>query len=369
MAVDLTPVETRAQDADFVIECGMSGLKDRLPLLWPVPPDVPSLPKNAYRSHYAYLGWDDAEDPQVLEHFSDFEVVLRLVDFDPLRPVLAQRLGWTSARGWDPFDPVSIFLLLGWQITNGWNRAETLRNLRHPRYADLALRFGFEDGVYPTEGGMRHWLTTISDEIILLRDEEENPIAVAVQFLNQLIAQSVDLLVENGFLSQEAWKEAFVCPDGMLTTPLLACVAPLFVLPATSLLPPTTPAPVRLRKRDARGATATPPLASMLPPGTPRLVSSGTLAPTNLRTAPTDPPTMIGRVANAVNPAMGIAACPFRFPIPTAASASSCSTISCQPMPARRTRPLLSCPSSRCSIHLSPATPSPVTLALATKCS
>lgn len=218
MATDLTPVETRAQDADLVIECSMSGLEDRLPLLWPAPPDVPPSPKNAYRSHYVYLGWND---PQALDHLSDFEVVLRLVDFGPLRPVLAQRLDWTSARGWDPFDPVSIFLLLGWQITNGWNRAEMLRNLRHPRYADLALRFGFEDGVYPTEGGVRYWLTTIgenaiSDETIVLSDEEEDPIEVTVQLLNQLIAQSVDLLVENGFLSQEAWEEAFICPDGML---------------------------------------------------------------------------------------------------------------------------------------------------------
>jgi hypothetical protein len=222
MTTDLTPVETRAQDADFVIECSMSGLGDRLPLLWPAPPDVPPSPKNAYRSHYVYLGWDDAEGPQTWNHFSDFEVVLRLVDFGPLRPVLAQRLGWASARGWMPFDPVSIFLLLGWQITNGWNRAETLRNLQHPRYADLALCFGFEDSVYPTEGGVRHWLTTIgenaiSDEtIVLSSDDEEEPIEIAVQLLNQLIAQSVNLLVENGFLSQEAWEEAFICPDGML---------------------------------------------------------------------------------------------------------------------------------------------------------
>lgn len=38
---DLTPVETRAQDADFVAECSLSGLQDRLPLVWPAPPDVP----------------------------------------------------------------------------------------------------------------------------------------------------------------------------------------------------------------------------------------------------------------------------------------------------------------------------------------
>jgi len=222
MSADLTPVETRAQDADFVAECSMTGLEDRLPLVWPLPPDVPPSPKNAYRSHYVYPGGDALEDPEAWDYLSDFEVVLYLVDFEPLRPVLAQRLGWTSAKGQKPFDPVSFFLLLGWQITNGWSRAETLRQLRHPRNADLAQCFGFEDDDVPTEGGVRHWLTTlgenaISDETVLLGDEDaEEPIEVAVQLLNQLIAQSVMLLVENGFLNREAWKEAFVCPDGML---------------------------------------------------------------------------------------------------------------------------------------------------------
>jgi hypothetical protein len=161
------------------------------------------------------------EDPDTWEYLSDFEILLRLVDFSPLRPVLARLLGWSSAQGWKPFDPVSIFLLLGWQITNGWSRARTLRNLHHPRYADLALLFGFQDQVFPTEGGLRYWLTTIgtnaiSDETIVLGHETDEPIEVAIQLLNYLIAQSVWLMVSNGFLSREAWEEAFVCPDGML---------------------------------------------------------------------------------------------------------------------------------------------------------
>jgi len=155
---NLTPVETRAQDADFVVECSMTGLEDRLPLVWPVSPDVPPSPKNAYRSHYVYPGWEALEGPEAWDYLSDFETVLYLVDFEPLRPVPAQRLGWTSAKGQIPFDPLSIFLLLGWNgilPTNGWSRAETLRQLRHPRNADLARCFGFEDGVFPTEGVVR----------------------------------------------------------------------------------------------------------------------------------------------------------------------------------------------------------------------
>jgi hypothetical protein len=90
-----------------------------LPLRWPAPPDVPPSPREAYRSHYVYLGWDDGdkqhpwEDPEAYDYLSDHENIVRLVDFSPLRPVVAQLLGWTSDRGWKPIDPVSIFLLLG----------------------------------------------------------------------------------------------------------------------------------------------------------------------------------------------------------------------------------------------------------------
>ena len=184
-------VQARAQDASFVAQCSLSGLRDRLPLSWPASPGIPPSPKNAYRSHYVYLGWEDLHDSNAWEYLSDFDVILRLVDFSPLRPVLAQLLGWTSARGWMPFDPVSIFLLLGWQITNGWSRAELLRNIRNPRYADYVQTFGFENGIFPTEGGLRYWLTAIgqnstSDETVLVGEEQQ--IEIAIQHLNRLIA-------------------------------------------------------------------------------------------------------------------------------------------------------------------------------------
>lgn len=83
------------------------------------------------------------------------------VDFSGLRPILAQRLGWTSGRGRIPFDPVSMFLFHGWLTTNRWKRAQGLKNLADPRYADYRERFGFEEGVYPTEGGVRHFLTAL----------------------------------------------------------------------------------------------------------------------------------------------------------------------------------------------------------------
>ena len=219
---NLTAVEARARDSDFVDQCSLWGLRGRLPLHWPTPPNVPPSPKRRYRSHYVYRGWDDLLDPAAWPHLSDFDLVLRLIDFSGLRPVLAQRLGWTSARGWCPFDPVSLFLLQGWQTVNGWKRAKTLDNLADPRYADYAERFGFEEGVYPTEGGLRHFLTAlgrhseVEGDTVLVEREGEEPVEVAIQYLNQLLVGAVTLIREAGLLSPEAWNQAQVCPDGML---------------------------------------------------------------------------------------------------------------------------------------------------------
>jgi len=218
MAADRSAVEHRAQDTEFIATCQWSTWRARLPLHWPSPPDTPASPKHTYRSRYVYPGCADLDDPAVWDHLSEFDLLLRFIDFDGLRPVLAALLGWASARGYIPFDPVSIFLLLGWQLTNRWTRAQTLRNLADARYADYAQRFGFRDGVFPTEGGLRHYLTVLgahSDGDTLIVDEEQQ-IQVTLQRLNALIAQSVTLIREAGVLSQAAWQHALICPDGMI---------------------------------------------------------------------------------------------------------------------------------------------------------
>ena len=103
VAIDLSAVEQRAQDRLFIVQCSLDGLRDRLPLRWPTPQTRPLRP--SYRSRYVYLGWEDLKDPAVWEHLSLYDIVLRLIDFEGVRPVLAQLLGWTRA-GWMPFDPV-----------------------------------------------------------------------------------------------------------------------------------------------------------------------------------------------------------------------------------------------------------------------
>lgn len=256
MAGDLTAVEQRAQDRLFVAHCSLDGLRERLPLRWPTPPGTPPSPKKAYRSEYVYLGWDDLNDPATWQHSSEFDVLLRLIDYSGLRPVLAQSLGWRSGRGWKPFDPVSFFLLTGWQITNGWNRTQTLKNLQDPHYADYARRFGFRDGCFPTEGGHRYFLTALgrhstTDQTVTV--DEEQQMAVAVQRLNRLIAQSVTLIREAGLISDQAWQEALLCPDGMLheAASRLRCTSV-----TESCYQPTSPAkprPCPAKEKDRRG--------------------------------------------------------------------------------------------------------------------
>jgi hypothetical protein len=172
------------------------------------------------------LGCDDLDDPTNWEHLSAWDLVVRLVDFAPLRPWLAWRLGWTSPRGQVPFDPVSLFLLISWQLVHGWSRAQTLRNLRDPRYADVARCMGFHPADWPTEGGVRYFLTTLglrSDAegetvSVAVRDEEEPEytIEVAVQALNGLLVAAVTLLRQAHLFSDAAWQAALLCPDGMI---------------------------------------------------------------------------------------------------------------------------------------------------------
>ena len=210
--------ELTAQDATFVATCSWQALRERLPLHWPTPPSTPTCPKKAYRSHYVYRAATDLANPATGESLSDFDLVLRLIDFDGLRPVLAQRLGWVSARGYEPFDPLSFFLLVGWQITNRWTRTATLHHLAEDRYADYAQRFGFENSIFPTEGGVRHFLTTLGQhsEGELITVEAEQQLDVGWPRLNEWIVQSVELIRAAGRLSADAWAKALICPDGMI---------------------------------------------------------------------------------------------------------------------------------------------------------
>jgi len=194
-------------------------------------------------------------------------------------PGSAPRLGLRSRRDDDiAFDPVSVFLLVGWQITNGWSRTQALRNLRAPRYADYAQRFGFHDGrsprgaktqrgCFPTEGGVRHFLRALgqhstADQLVTV--DQERGIQVAVQRLNELLTQSVILIQEAGLISAQAWQKALICPDGMLhqAASALRCSS----VQADCYLPtsPSAPRPCPAKEKERRGCDCDGPACAQV---------------------------------------------------------------------------------------------------------
>jgi hypothetical protein len=220
----VTPEQTRGEDELFVNGCNLLSLQKILPLKWPTPPGIAASPKKRYRSAYVYPWQAELADlVKVLtwKDQSDFDLLLRLVDFSGLRPVLAHLLGWKSGRGWKPFDPVSFFLLVAWQIANRWKRSQVMENLADDRYADYARWFGFRQGVYPTEGGVRYFLTALgrisdaSGETVSV-EQGEQIIQVEVQKLNWLLVEAVGVMQQAHVISPPAWQEALLCPDGQI---------------------------------------------------------------------------------------------------------------------------------------------------------
>ncbi len=223
-ATKLTLAQSRTQDGLFLSQCNLLSLQGSLPLQWPTPPEIPASPKKRYRSAYVYPWQTALADPEQFlawKDLADFDLLLRLVDFSGLRPVLAHLLGWKSGRGWEPFDPVSFFLLILWQITNRWSRSQMLKNLADERYADYAGYFGFRRGVYPSEGGVRYFLTVLgrnseaNAESVTI-EQGEILVEIAVQKLNLLLVQAVGVLRQAALLSPPAWEKALLCPDGQI---------------------------------------------------------------------------------------------------------------------------------------------------------
>jgi len=199
MCTDFSPAQQRFRDPLLRATLSFPALLKKLPLSLPVPLDIPPSPKRHYRSQYVYRGYDDLRDPTAWATFSLFDLTLRLIDFSALEALLAQRVYAPSARGHVPFHPLSLFLLHAWRIDNDWPRTVALRNLAHPAYADYRQRFGFSPGIYPTEGGLRHFETRLGAETG-----------------DALIAQTVALARAAGCISPDAIAHGILGVDGML---------------------------------------------------------------------------------------------------------------------------------------------------------
>jgi hypothetical protein len=199
--LNLDPAEQRRRDPDFLARGAITSLANRLPLPWPTPPETPPSPKRRYRS--AYQPPDSRRlldlDEGAWAALGNFDLVLDLVDFSGLRPVLAEKLYQASALGRVPYDPISFFLLFGWQLFNRWKRLEVLRHLKEPRHSDYATAFGFRPGSYPSESGYRYFLTTLG----------KKP-------LSDLLVQSMHLVQRAGLIPEAVQQAAIVSFDGQI---------------------------------------------------------------------------------------------------------------------------------------------------------
>jgi hypothetical protein len=155
----------RATHPDFVPTFSLGALETRLPLRFPQPEGVPPSPKRHYRSEYRYLSYTDLAHPTWLDTFGFFEVVLRLIDFSPLRDYLAQAYYVPSAKGQVPFDPVSLFLCvcLRRELDCGWRKLAKLMAGEHG--AGWRRLFGFQDDDTPSASGLRYFFCTLGPQV------------------------------------------------------------------------------------------------------------------------------------------------------------------------------------------------------------
>jgi hypothetical protein len=108
--------------------------------------------------------------PEAWQGLDNFDVVLRLFDFSPWRPILGQR--FSSHWGPPPFDPVSLglaWLMARWRK---WDWPTLLTELHSPeRGRGYCLRLGFEPADSPAESTFRCALADTSPEWLLLCED------------------------------------------------------------------------------------------------------------------------------------------------------------------------------------------------------
>ena len=160
-----TAPQKRAAHPDFVPTFSLDALREQLPLPFPIPDDVSPSPKRQYRSQYRYRGYEELADPAVRKTLTPFEMALRLIDFSPLRDYLAAHYYTGRTRGQVPFDPVSLFLCLCLRREQNLSWRALAQLLAGEHGAGWRRLFGFQDGVTPSEAGLRYFFNTVGQEV------------------------------------------------------------------------------------------------------------------------------------------------------------------------------------------------------------
>jgi hypothetical protein len=171
---DIAAAERRLLTEHFVDTFRWEAIRPYLPLRLELPPDIPPWQPRLCRSHYIWLPPDDIRSADDLLGLDNFDLVLRLFDLNPWRPILGQR--FPSPFGPPPFDPVSfglVWLLVRWRT---WTWPSVLTELysreRGPGYC---RRLGFAQQDLPAESTFRAalndtdpaWLLQCEDSLIL----------------------------------------------------------------------------------------------------------------------------------------------------------------------------------------------------------
>jgi hypothetical protein len=163
---DLPAAERRLLVEHFVDTFHWQAIRPLLPLRLSMPPDVPPWQVRRCRSHYRWLPPDDLQSLDDLEGLDDCDLVLRLFDFSPWRPILAQR--FSSQLGPPPFDPVSLglaWLLVRWR---DWDWPRLVTELHSPeRGLGYCRRLGFDPLDLPGESTFRVALAHTDEAWIL----------------------------------------------------------------------------------------------------------------------------------------------------------------------------------------------------------
>ena len=198
-------IQKRAAQPLLVTTWSVRALWPRLPFPYPTAPNLPPSPKRRYRSAYRCPGPRPLLDEARRDTASEFEVSLYLIDYSPLRPLLAQ--GYKASRkGQVPFDPVSMLLAccLRQELNLSWRKLERLLAGEHG--AHWRALFGFRDGDTPSASGLRYFFHTIGSKL-----------------LQDVLASFVDLLHREGLAPEHSTyagdpptRGVTVTVDGML---------------------------------------------------------------------------------------------------------------------------------------------------------
>jgi hypothetical protein len=160
---DLEAAERRLLSEHFVATFQWAAMRPLLPLRLVDVGDVPPWQPRRCRSHYVWLPPDDVRTADDLKGLDDFDLVLRLFDFSPWRPILGQR--FRSHMGPPPFDPVSMglaFMLACWR---GWTWPTLLTELHSvERGGGYCRRLGLKQHDLPGESTFREALSHTQEE-------------------------------------------------------------------------------------------------------------------------------------------------------------------------------------------------------------